>query len=106
MTAEVADDGGIPEILGVGFWPVAQSATCQSGASRSTRSGPRPGSGFETGGALDTCVPDARLAGSVGTATRDGRLAGLSDDELIGVMRAWCRLQSWCSSSMLMNPPR
>jgi hypothetical protein len=97
MTAELADDGDAPEILDAGFWPRTQPSTPQP-----ARSGPRSGSGFEAGGALDTRVPDARLAGSVDAATRDGRLAGLNDDELIGVMRACRRLESWCSSNTLM----
>ncbi len=33
--------------------------------------------------------------------TRDGRLAGLNDDELIGVLRAWRRLESWSSAGVL-----
>ncbi len=34
-------------------------------------------------------------------ATRDGRLAELTDDELIGVLRAWRRLESWSSAGTL-----
>jgi hypothetical protein len=59
------------------------------------------GSGFESGGALDLCTPSAPLAGLADAATRDGRLAELNDDELIGVLRAWYRLESWCSSGTL-----
>jgi hypothetical protein len=33
--------------------------------------------------------------------TRAGRLAELNDDELIGVLRAWRRLESWCSAGVL-----
>jgi hypothetical protein len=33
--------------------------------------------------------------------TGDGRLAGLGDDELIGVLRAWRRLESWSSAGTL-----
>ena len=48
---------------------------------------PRPlissqsGTGFESGGALDTCAPDGVLAGLADAVTRDGRLAELADDE-------------------------
>ncbi len=59
------------------------------------------GSGFESGGILDVCPPDGSLAGLADAATRDGRLAELDDDELIGVLRAWHRLESWCSSGTL-----
>src|ERR1700761_9271015 len=62
---------------------------------------PRAGSGFESGGALDTSAPSGSLAGLTDAATRDGRLAGLDDDELIGVLRTWLRLQSWCTSGLL-----
>jgi Domain of unknown function (DUF222) len=82
MTAET-----ISESLEAGFLP---------------RTSPAPqGSGFAAGGLLDTCAPSASLAGMADAATRDGRLAGLSDDELIGVLRAWRRLESWSSAGTL-----
>ncbi len=65
------------------------------------RRGSRPGSGFGSGGVSDTAKPDGSLAGLADAATRDGGLAGLSDDELIGVLRAWRRLESWCSAGTL-----
>jgi hypothetical protein len=61
----------------------------------------RAGSGFESGGALDTCAPSGALAGLADAAVRDGRLAGLSDDELIGVLRACQRVESWISANLL-----
>ena len=61
----------------------------------------RSGSGFESGGVLDECAPSGSLAGLTDAATRDGRLSDLDDDELIGVMRAWRRLESWCASGLL-----
>jgi Domain of unknown function (DUF222) len=67
-----------------------------------TASAPLPcGSGFESGGVLDTCAPSGSLAGLADATTRDGRLAELDDDELIGVLRAWQRLESWCASGLL-----
>jgi hypothetical protein len=80
-----ADD----EVLAAGFCPRPPSSAAE------------PGSGFETGGALDTCAPDGVLAGLADAVTRDGRLAELNDDELIGVLRAWRRLESWCSAGVL-----
>src|SRR6201991_806798 len=65
------------------------------------RRGSRPGSGFGSGGVSDTAKPDGSLAGPADAASRDGGLAGLSDDELIGVLRAWRRLESWCSAGTL-----
>ena len=60
-----------------------------------------PGCGFAAGGVHDTGVPNASLAEMADAATRDGRLAGLSDDELIGVLGAWRRLESWSSAGTL-----
>jgi hypothetical protein len=62
---------------------------------------PGVGCGFESGGVLDVSVPDASLAGLTDAVTRDGRLSELDDDELIGVLRAWHRLASWCASGAL-----
>ncbi len=61
----------------------------------------RAGTGFESGGVLDVCAPSGSLAGLADAATRDGRLAELDDDELIGVLRVWQRLESWCASGLL-----
>jgi hypothetical protein len=77
------------EVLAAGFRP--RIPTGSSGAS----------SGFESGGVLDVTAPDGSLAGLADAATRDGRLSELDDDELIGVLRAWYRLESWCASGAL-----
>jgi hypothetical protein len=77
------------ELLGAGFRPHTPVVLSPSG------------SGFESGGILDGCPPGGSLAGLTDAATRDGGLAELDDDELIGVLRAWRRLESWCSSSSL-----
>jgi hypothetical protein len=95
LEAERRDHAAEPEGLAAGFWP--RSST---GAS-ATPIPPRGGSGFESGGVLDTSPPDGPLAGLTDAVTRDGRLAELGDDELIGVMRAWRRLKSWCSAGTL-----
>jgi Domain of unknown function (DUF222) len=83
------------ESLTAGFRPRTPSSPSAPDSSRS-------GSGFESGGVLDTSPPGGPLAGLADAATRAGRLAGLDDDELIGVLRAWGRLESWCSSGLLM----
>jgi hypothetical protein len=62
---------------------------------------PRPGAGFEAGGVLDESAPSAALAGRTDAATRANRLAELDDDELIGLMRAWHRLEAWCDAGLL-----
>src|ERR1700729_2543240 len=83
------------ELISAGFLPrTPPSSTAVPIASRA-------GSGFEAGGALDTCAPSESLARRADAVTRDGRLAQLNDDELIGVGRAWRRLESWCSAGTL-----
>jgi hypothetical protein len=77
------------EVLGAGFRPRTPMVPSPSG------------SGFDSGGILDVCPPGGSLAGLVDAAVRDGGLAELDDDELIGVLRAWRRLESWCSSGSL-----
>jgi hypothetical protein len=69
--------------------------------SRPSSASPQPGSGFESGGVLDTSAPSGSLAGLTDAVTREGRLAELADDELIGVLRAWRRLESWSSAGTL-----
>jgi hypothetical protein len=54
-----------------------------------------------SGGSLGGRAPGALLAGLVDAVTRDGRLAGLSDGELIDVIGAWRRLQSWTCSGLM-----
>src|ERR1700761_3967041 len=61
----------------------------------------RPGAGFEVGGVLDAAAPGVFLAGLAGAVTCGGRLAGLDDDEVTGVLRAWRRLESWCTAGLL-----
>lgn len=58
------------------------------------------GAGFAAGGVADTLPPGVVLAGLADRAWTDG-LAKLSDDELIGVMRAWHRLTSWAHAGEL-----
>jgi hypothetical protein len=78
------------EVLAAGFQPRPASVTSQAG------------SGFESGGVLDTSGPSAVLAGLTDAATRDGHLAELYDDELIGVIRAWRRIESWSNGGLMM----
>jgi hypothetical protein len=68
-------------------------------AGRSLRDGGK-GPGFASGGPGDQLEPGPVLAGLVADAWRDG-LGQLSDDELIGVMRAWRRLASWAAAGEL-----
>ncbi|HEY0719390.1 MAG TPA: hypothetical protein VGD68_17385, partial [Streptosporangiaceae bacterium] len=64
------------EILTAGFWPRSRVSS-------------RSRSGFGSGEVLDVSPPGAPLAGFADAATRDGGLASLGDDELIGAARAW-----------------
>ena len=80
---------GEREVLAPGFRSRTPAGTAGSGT------------GFESGGVLDVSAPSAMLAGLTDSVTRDGRIAELDDDELIGAMRAWKRLESWCSANLL-----
>jgi hypothetical protein len=55
------------------------------------------GSGFAAGGLLDGLTPGPDLAGFAENAWADG-LGTLSDDALVGVLRAWRRLASWAAA--------
>ena len=61
----------------------------------------RSRSGFGSGDDLDELGPGPALAGLADTATRPGRIADLDDDELIGALRAWRRLESWSAAGTL-----
>jgi hypothetical protein len=82
-----ADSAG--ESLAAGFRPRTPLIPCQSGT------------GLESGAALDTSLPSGTLAGLADALTCDGGLAGLDDDELVGALRVWQRIESWASASGL-----
>jgi len=85
-----------------GRHPAAAPAREGSGAHRAPSDDTVPGvlescpgadgvrGGFGAGGALDTLAPDAALA-AVAAEAWDGGLDRLSEDELVGVVRAWRR---------------
>ena len=56
--------------------------------------------GFAAGGLLGRLAPGAVLAGSAQNAWADG-LDTMSDDALIGVLRAWRRLAAWATAGEL-----
>src|SRR6266566_2767907 len=58
------------------------------------------GGGFAAGGAADRLPPGSVLAGFAADAWAAG-LGRISDDELIGVMRAARRLASWAAAMEL-----
>jgi hypothetical protein len=58
------------------------------------------GAGFAAGGVADGLPPGVALAGFVSDAWAAG-LDGITDDELIGVLRAWRRLTSWTAAGEL-----
>jgi hypothetical protein len=55
---------------------------------------------FAAGGLLDGLVPGPVLAGFAENALADG-LGTLSDDALVGVLRAWRRLAAWATAGEL-----
>jgi Domain of unknown function (DUF222) len=64
------------------------------------RDGESVGPGFAGGATADRLAPGPGLAGLAGDAWYGG-LAGLSDDELVGVLCAWRRLGSWAMAGEL-----
>ena len=73
------DDDAVPEVLDAGF----------------THRYPVPGAtGFAAGGPLDQMLPGADLAWQTGKVRQAG-LDTMSDDQLIGLLGASRRLQSW-----------
>jgi Domain of unknown function (DUF222)/HNH endonuclease len=74
----------VAEIGPAGFWPRDRSGG---------------GCGFADGGELDVLGPGVPLAGFADDA--HARLAALTDDELIGVLRAWRRQTSWAQAREL-----
>src|ERR1700748_2137726 len=91
-----------PELIAAIEGERRRRAAAAAGFRDRTPSSPsRAGTGFESGGVLDTCAPSGSLAGLAESASPDGRVAGLDDDELIGLLRVWQRLGSWCASGLL-----
>jgi hypothetical protein len=90
--AELAglDDAELGELL----------AAAPSGpAAAAAGSGVDGGAAFGEGGVLDGLAPGLALAGCAEDAYAG--LAGLTDDELIGVLRAWARQESWAQARKL-----
>jgi Domain of unknown function (DUF222) len=82
-----------PEAWAAGFLPRGIPAAHPS---------PGPAGGFASGGALDIAPPDPVLAAFAEEVTGpDGRCAGTTDDELIGVLRAWQRSESRAAARKL-----
>jgi hypothetical protein len=82
------------EVLNAGFWPRGENSSRPRPVFRSV-------SGFGSGDELDVCEPGPALAGLTDAAAGEENLANLDDDELIGVIRAWRRLESWTVAGTL-----
>ena len=95
-------DPPLPE-LDAGFLPRGRpGAPPGAGRPAPSRSSAGHRSGFASGGAWDTALPGPALAGSAdATAGSDREYAGTSDDELIGVLGAWARIESWAAAGRL-----
>jgi hypothetical protein len=78
----------------------APAGPCRNGpAGLVAGGGPGSGAGFAEGGVLDGLAPGVVLAGCAEDA--HAALAGLTDDELVGVLRAWARQESWAQARKL-----
>ncbi|MGA2828203.1 MAG: DUF222 domain-containing protein, partial [Streptosporangiaceae bacterium] len=73
------------ECTGAGFWPRDVP--------------PASGSGFASGEVFDACLPGPVLAGAADKAAGAARdFAGLDDDELIGTLRAFDKMEAWAGA--------
>ena len=115
----------VPEVLDAGFLPRGRAAG-QSGTPPApvrppgpgwspTRNPPvsasapgpgpsdnRPGAGFASGEVLDSARPGPVLAAAADVAAGPGRAyTAVSDDELVGVLTAWQRTESWAAAGRL-----
>ena len=89
-------DPVVPECFDAGFLP----RDADGPASR--RPGRGGDSGFASGDALDTALPGPVLAGFADAVSGTGQgYAGISDDELIGVLIAWQKTESWAAAGKL-----
>ena len=62
----------------------------------------RPGVGFASGEMLDSARPGPVLAAAADVAAGPSRAyTGVSDDELVGVLTAWQRTESWAAAGRL-----
>ena len=86
----------VPECFDAGFLPRDPDGPA------SRRRGTGGDSGFASGDALDTALPGPALAGFADAVTGTGQgYAGINDDELIGVLIAWQKTESWAAAGKL-----
>ena len=99
------DSGRPPELAGLSFAEIDDLAAAPPPVPEPGPAGCQPrdgtglGAGFADGGPLDVLAPGVVLAGCADDA--HARLAGVSDDELIGVLRAWWRQTAWAQARAL-----
>ena len=87
--------GPVPELFEAGFLPRDPGLDPPDLISG-------PAGGFAAGGVMDAAPPCSTLAGFAEEVPGlSGRCPGASDDELVGVLRAWGRLESWAAERKL-----
>jgi len=101
----VARPAAARESVGAGFSHRASAAGIAAGERgwQPDYAAPRatgPASGFAAGGPLDVAAPEPVLA-ALAQDVIDGGLAGVSDDELIGLLGAARRMASWQAATEL-----
>jgi hypothetical protein len=98
----VDSDGDRPaELAGLDGAELDELLAAASSGPAGAAAGRGPGGepGFAEGGVLDVLAPGVALAGCADDA--HAGLGGLTDDELIGVLRAWARQESWAQARKL-----
>jgi hypothetical protein len=96
---ELAADASVPAAPG---WPLSFQAPAGPQvwpAGFGPRDGSGDGPGFADGGVLDVLAAGLPLAGFA--ADTHDRLVQVTDDELVGLLRAWRRVTSWAAAGEL-----
>jgi hypothetical protein len=84
---------------GLGWLPTPSVSASAPGPGPSDN---RPGAGFASGEVLDSARPSPVLAAAADVAAGPSRAyTGVSDDELVGILTAWQRTESWAAAGRL-----
>jgi len=96
-------EDGTPPGGGVPLSPQAGVPVSPQAGPTGTEPAPgRPGAGFASGDVLDKALPGPFLAASANATAGTGwAYDQISDDELIGVLGAWQRTESWAAAGRL-----
>ncbi|HEY0717936.1 MAG TPA: DUF222 domain-containing protein [Streptosporangiaceae bacterium] len=102
LDRENLDAGYPPDPLGSSCPPEFAGVPLAEILARAEAAAPGTAAGFAAQGPLDLALPGLALVSFCDEATgEDGRCRGACDDELIGVLRAWQRIEAWSAARRL-----